>query len=212
MELFSESRIERISNVKPLYRLKEKARSAQKTIVLSEGADPRVVAAAVEVRKAGLARLILVGHRDSILAEYMRIGARPDHGVALHDPESSPLADDLARELHARCRREGMTEEEARQAVKSPHTYAALLVKTGHANGMVGGARAVTAEIVRTALKVIGPAPGTQVVSSFFLMLFCENYHVQKGAYVFSDCGSWWNPTRKNYLTSPWIPPVLSLR
>jgi phosphate acetyltransferase len=41
---------------------------------------------------------------------------------------------------------------------------------------------------VRTALQIIGRAPGTRIVSSFFLMLLCEAGHDRKGAFVFADC------------------------
>ena len=45
------------------------------------------------------------------------------------------------------------------------------------------------AEIVRTAIQVIGPKPGTPLVSSFFLMLFCAEQHAKKGAHIFADSG-----------------------
>ncbi len=67
--------------------------------------------------------------------------------------------------------------------------FATLLVKTGKADGTLGGAATATAEIVRTAIQVIGPAKGARMVSSFFLMLFCKDHHEKKGAFVFSDAG-----------------------
>ena len=60
---------------------------------------------------------------------------------------------------------------------------------------MIGGAVATTAHTVRTALRVIGPAPGTRLVSSFFLMLLCDAAHGRKGGFVFSDCGLVVDPT-----------------
>lgn len=41
--------------------LLQNAARSQKKIVLSEGSDPRVVQAAIDARKQGIARIVLVG-------------------------------------------------------------------------------------------------------------------------------------------------------
>jgi phosphate acetyltransferase len=175
--------------MKPLENLLQNAARSQKKIVLSEGADPRAVQAAIDARADNIARIVLVAPEAEVLAEYEALGGKPDEGVEIHDPATSELREELAQAFYERRKHKGLTIEGAREAALNPHVYAALLVKTGHADGTVGGAVATTAEIVRTAIQVIGPKPGSKLVSSFFLMLFCQPHHDKKGAFIFSDSG-----------------------
>lgn len=172
-----------------LDRIKAAARQADKTIVLSEGGDPRAVQAAIDARADGLAKIILVGPKADICAQYEALGTAPDDGTTIHDPATSPLHDPLTDAFYALRKHKGLSREEAAKLVCDPTIYAALLVREGHADGTVGGAVTTTADIVRAALQVIGTAPGTKLVSSFFLMLFDQPHHARKGAAVFSDCG-----------------------
>ena len=145
--------------------------------------------AAIDARADNIARIVLVAPEADVLAEYEALGGKPDEGVEIHDPATSELREELAQAFFERRKHKGLTIEGAREAALNPHVYAALLVRTGHADGTVGGAVATTAEIVRTAIQVIGPKPGSKLVSSFFLMLFCQEHHAKKGAFIFSDSG-----------------------
>ncbi|KUJ85150.1 phosphate acetyltransferase [Ruegeria marisrubri] len=181
--------------MKPLEMLLRNAARSQKKIVLSEGADPRVVQAAIEARRQGIARIVLVGREEGILCQYAFAKAKPDEGVEIHNPAQSPLLDELALLYYELRKHKGVPLEQAICEARKPHVYAALLVKRGLADGTVGGAVATTAEIVRTAIQVIGPKPGSKLVSSFFLMLFCQMHHVKKGAHIFADSGLVVDPT-----------------
>jgi phosphate acetyltransferase len=170
--------------MKPLQTLLAGAARSNRRIALSEGTDPRIVAAARRATAEGIARPILVGPSAAIRAA---LGDAP--GIEVSDPEDSPLTEELARHLQARRRHKGMTLDTARDAVRDPHVHAAALVATGHADGTIGGAVATTAKIVRTAIQVIGPDRDAPLVSSFFLMLFCADHHAKRGAHVFADAG-----------------------
>jgi phosphate acetyltransferase len=82
-----------------------------------------------------------------------------------------------------------MTREQATSAARDSLVCANLLVKTGRADGTVSGAVRTTADVVRTAIQVIGVQPSFKLVSSFFLMMLCEPFHSLKGGLIFSDCG-----------------------
>ncbi|MGR3704736.1 phosphate acetyltransferase [Sulfitobacter sp.] len=175
--------------MKPLEMLLKSAGRSQKTIVLSEGNDPRIVQAAIDARAQGVARIILIGQQQAILDQYTAAGANPDEGVQIHDPATSPLLEELVRAYFEQRKHKGITMEDAGYEARKPQVFAALLVKTGHADGTVGGAVATTSEIVRTAIQVIGAKPGAKLISSFFLMLFCQSHHVKKGVHIFADGG-----------------------
>jgi phosphate acetyltransferase len=175
--------------MKPLETLLKNAARSQKKIVLSEGADPRAVDAALSARRQGVARVILVGERASIETQLAEAAGTVPDGIEIHDPAHSDLLEEMATTYHRLRAHKGVTLADAEQAVRQAHVYAAMLVRLGHADGTVGGAVATTAEIVRTAIQVIGPRKGAKLVSSFFLMLFCKTHHIKKGAHVFADSG-----------------------
>jgi len=175
--------------MKPLETILRNAAKSNRKIVLSEGADPRAVQAAIEARKQEIAEIILVGDETEIRAQLDMVNTGNIDGIEIHDPAKSPLSEELACHYHELRQHKGVTLDQARMAVLTPHVFAALLVKTGRADGTVGGAVTTSAEIVRTAIQVIGLKPGSKLVSSFFLMLFCQSHHVKKGAYIFADCG-----------------------
>jgi len=174
--------------MKPLERIIEAARAGPKHIVMSEGEDPRVIEGSLRAVREGLARITLVGRKSAVAARLAEQGA--DGGdVAIADPSCSSLVAGYAAAYHELRKAKGIGAVEAHKAVTAPLGFAAMMVRLGHADGTVGGAVATTADTVRTALQIIGRAPGSRLVSSFFLMMLCQPYHLKKGAFVFADCG-----------------------
>ncbi|MCE8028674.1 phosphate acetyltransferase [Halomonas daqingensis] len=174
--------------MKALKRIIERARRSPRRIVLCEGEDERVLRAAVRAAEDGIAQVMLVGDRQRMAA----VAARHGLDVAaldLIDPHDSPLTEDLAGVLYELRRKRGMTLEEAMTAVHEPLCFANLLVRKGHADGCVAGAVHTTADVVRTAIQVIGVDTSYKLVSSFFLMMLCKPFHNLKGGMIFSDCG-----------------------
>lgn len=174
--------------MKALNRILEQARQAPRRIVLCEGQDERILRAAVKAAEDGIARILLVGERTGIASVAER------HGLDLTtievvDPADSPLTGDLAEALYALREKKGMTRAQAEAAVREPLCFANMLVREGHADGSVAGAVNTTADVVRSAIQLLGLAPGRKLVSSFFLMMLCKPFHSLKGGMIFSDCG-----------------------
>jgi phosphate acetyltransferase len=169
-------------------RLVERARRAPCHIVLSEGEDARVVAAAQRAVTEGVATVTVLGASAAVAAALREAGiAEP--AFAIVDPAESPKLDEYAAMLHHLRRRKGMTAERARELAREPVHHAALMVRADDADGCVGGAVHATADVVRAALQIIGPRPGLGIVSSFFFMMMCEPHHTTKGGMIFADCG-----------------------
>jgi phosphate acetyltransferase len=170
------------------------ARRAAKRIVLSEGEDPRIAEAAVRARREAIAEPLLLG-RSAIVAERLSaLGAEPAD-FTIVDPASAAKAEDYARDYHALRRHKGLEAEGARAAMADPLVFAAMMLRAGDADGTLGGAVATTPAVVRAALQIIGRAPGVETVSSFFLMMLCEDYHPKQGALIFADAGLIVEPT-----------------
>jgi phosphate acetyltransferase len=172
----------------PIDRLRQRASAAAATIVLAEGEDPRVVAAAERAVATGLCRAMLVGTRERVEAAAVEAGVPLT--VPVLDPLREPDRPHLAARLAERLRDRGISPGNAGELARDPLYYAALRVATMRADGAVMGALATTADTLRAALRVIGPRPGLQVVSSCFLMVLPDGRSL-----IYSDCGVVPDPT-----------------
>ena len=77
-----------------------------------------------------------------------------------------------------------------------------MMVKQGKADGMVAGARNSTANVLRPSLQILKTAPGTKLVSSYFVMVVPDCELGANGAFVISDCGLNQNPNAKQLAAS----------
>lgn len=88
-----------------------------------------------------------------------------------------------------------MTPELAReQLLKDYLTFSVTMVKAGDADGMVAGAVNSTANVLRPSLQILKTAPGTKLVSAFFVMVVPNCELGSNGTFVFSDAGLNQNP------------------
>jgi phosphate acetyltransferase len=175
-------------------RIIDLARAASRRIVLAEGADPRVIDAAIRADRDGLARIALVGPADQIAEGIAQRGGDPKR-FAIEDPQTSPLAGPFADAYLEMRRHKGVDAVKARDAVADAVGFAGMMLREGHADGMIAGAVVTTAHTIRTAFQIIGRAPGVKTVSSFFLMIMDQPHHVRKGSIVFADCALVVEPT-----------------
>ena len=149
-----------------LGRVYERARRAQRRIVLPEGDDPRVQEAARKLEREGLGRVQLLDRRTPH-------AARPE----------------CVRLLRSRKPDKFPTDAAAAEALEHPLTYGACLVGIGEADVMVGGADYPTADTIRAALWAVGTAPGVATVSGAFYMVKDER------VLTFADCAVVPEPT-----------------
>ena len=169
--------------------LRSRAQAHPARIVLSEGHDPRIVAAALQAVDLGLAGIVLVGPAETIAAEIEAQGGTLGDKLAIEDPETSSLTQDVSDAFFELRKHKGITVEKADAQARNPLVFAAMMVRLGLADGTVGGAVATTSDTVRAALQVIGKAPEAELVSSFFLMVLPEGHASERGAMIFSDSG-----------------------
>ncbi|WMN90012.1 phosphate acetyltransferase [Vibrio parahaemolyticus] len=174
--------------MKAMERIINKAQLDRKRVVLSEAEDPRVLAAARMAEDKLLAYITLIGDQQ-VIAEAAERHNVSLAGIQIVSPQGSPLKEALADRLYLLRKAKGMSYNDALEQVQDPLIFANLMVKEGFADGTVNGAVYTTSDVVRTALQIIGPSPGCELVSSFFLMMLCEPFHNLKGGLIFSDCG-----------------------
>ena len=168
-------------------KVKEKARSDVKRIVLPEGDEPRTVQAAAILKKEGLAEPVLLGNPDRIHAVAAETGADLT-GVTVINPAASEKAAEYSAQLYEIRKAKGVTEAQAAQMVTDTMYYGIMMVKTGDADGLVSGAVHSTGDMLRPALQIIKTKPGMKSVSSSFIME-CPNKALgDNGVLLFADC------------------------
>ena len=148
-----------IENIKNLVKSKEK-----KTIILTEGEDPRVREAIEEVVKNDYCNIILIGETNI-------------PGVKLINPKD--YIDTFSKELYELRKDKGLTLEEAKVLLLTNYMYfACMLLINNIGDGIVSGACHTSMDTIRPALQLI---KSDKLVSSFFIM------DINNKIYLFSD-------------------------
>lgn len=171
--------------------LKERAKANQKTIVLPESTDERILDAAVKLTEQGIAKIILIGAEETIREAAVD---RSLDGITVMDPAAYDQKEAMRDKLVELRKHRGMTPEQAEATLENPLYFASMLVQMGQADGMVAGAVASTSSVLRPALQILKTAPGTKLVSAFFLMVVPDTEYGADGAFAFADSGLNENP------------------
>lgn len=174
--------------------IKARAKQDKKTIVLPESYEIRNLEAADTVLKEGLADIILVGKKEKIMEEAKGFDVSK---ATFIDPDTYERMDEIVNTLVEIRKSKGVTPEQARKMLEDPLTFGVMLVKLGVADGMVSGAIHATANVLRPALQILKTAPGTELVSAFFVMVVPNQEYGENGTFIFADCGLNQNPTDK---------------
>ncbi len=168
-----------------------RAKSDLKTIVLPESSDIRTLKAAALVQEKGIANIVLVGNPEEI----KKLSGDLDISKArIVDPLNSDKFDEYANAFYELRKAKGMTVEKAREIMQDSLYYGVMMVKMGEADGMVSGAIHSTADTLRPALQILKTAPGTKLVSAFFVMVVPDCEYGEKGTFIYSDSGLVENP------------------
>jgi len=168
--------------------IKEKAKQQIKTIVLPEGSDIRTLKAASMVQKDGYANLIILG--DNAKIEEMANSNNIDISKAtIINPIESKNYETYVQAFYELRKAKGVTPEKAREILKDETYFGMMMVKMGDADGLVSGACHSTSDTLRPALQILKTAPGTKLVSAFFVMVVPDCEYGENGIFIFSDSG-----------------------
>ena len=168
--------------------IKQRAKQEIKTIVLPEATDVRILEAAEMIKNEGYAKVILIGNEEEVrkLAKERNI----DIGeTKIIDPAVSIETARYSKELYELRKSKGMTEEQAEKLVLEPVYFGMMMVKLNEADGLVSGAAHSTSDTLRPALQILKTAPGTKLVSAFFVMVVPNCKYGENGTFIFADSG-----------------------
>jgi len=170
------------------HQLLDRARHADRHIVLAEGEEDRILTAADQLLRRRVVRLTLLGDPEAIRTRADQLGLDLAAAAVL-DPQDEVLRARFTEEYAALRAHKGVTLEQARDVVVDTSYFATMMVLDGLADGMVSGAVHTTAHTIRPALEVVRTTPGVTIVSSVFLMCLADR------VLVYGDCAVNPDPT-----------------
>ena len=168
--------------------IKEKAKQDIKTIVLPEGSDIRTIKAASIALNEKYANLIILGNQDKI-KEMASSNNLDISNAKIINPIESESYETYVQSFYELRKAKGMTIEKARETLKDETYFGMMMVKNGDADGLVSGACHSTSDTLRPALQILKTAPGTKLVSAFFVMVVPDCEYGENGIFIFSDSG-----------------------
>ena len=174
--------------------IKERAKKDIKKIVLPEASDERIVRAAATALKEGYADIVLIGDEEKIKSVAKNSNVDIEKATIIN-PKTASNHKEYAEKLYELRKAKGMTIEQAEELVQNEVYYGMMMVKLNEADGLVSGAIHSTSDTLRPALQILKTAPGTKLVSAFFLMVVPNCEFGENGVFVFGDCGLNQDPT-----------------
>ncbi len=171
--------------------LKRKAVNLNKRIIFPEGNDERIIRAAAITKKERMITPILVGNEREISKKIKKLGLK---GFEIIEPSKSNMLETYAS-LYSKLTR--IPKRTALQIAQQPIFYSALALKSGDADGMIGGLVYTSGDFIAVCKGVIGLRKGISVPSSFFIMDIPAYTGGEKGVLLYSDASVNPNPSPK---------------
>ena len=162
------------------YRVTERARAAEKRIILPEGDEPRTIRAAALCAQRNISRCVLLGNPDEIQRVAAGLEVELPKNLEIMDP--ALLRKNYVGPLVEMRKHKGLTPDDAAELLNDNVWLGTVMLALGEVDGLVSGAVHSTANTIRPALQIIKTKPGAKVVSSIFFMCLPEQ------VLVYGDC------------------------
>ncbi|RAX16901.1 phosphate acetyltransferase [Pseudarthrobacter sp. AG30] len=174
-------RAERMTPLRFLHDLIERARAQRRHVVLPEGTDVRILRAAEILHRRDVCDLTLLGP-ESDVRELAAANGIDLSGITVIDPATSELRQKFAEKYAELRAHKGVDLAKALEIMQDVSYFGTMMVQLGVVDGMVSGAAHTTAHTIRPALEFVKTREGVKIVSSVFLMLMPDR------VLVYGDC------------------------
>jgi malate dehydrogenase (oxaloacetate-decarboxylating)(NADP+) len=159
-----------------------KARTRPMRVVYPHADDTRILRAARRVKDEGIGSPVLLGEVAGIRSMASQVGISLDGIEVLHPASETATLDRYSEVLEELRRHRGVTRDQARKQVRDHNTFAALMVREGTADAVLGGLNTFYPDTIRPALQVLPMEPNRTIVSSVYVVV------VDGSPYFFTDC------------------------
>lgn len=166
----------------------EKLQRHPKRMVFPEGTEPRVLQAARQFHSLHLGVPILLGDRVQVKDVAARLNISLE-GLRVIDPAQSDEFESFVQRFLLLRRARGIQEKEAREAMRKPNYFGAMMVAMHQADGLVSGTNEFTGSVLRPLFQIIQLAPQATVASSCMVMEVEDSQFGEQGVLFMADCG-----------------------
>jgi phosphate acetyltransferase len=186
--------------------LRARARADHRRIVFPEGTEARVHHAVAAGLAEGLFEPVLIGDPGTVRSGLAAVGVDDPGRVEVLDPSDAGGIRRTEEVLTAARRARGSSVAGVDALARDPLAQAAVLVRTGDADGGVAGCVRTTSDVVRAALLGVGLSVASDTLSSAFFMVFeagerparADRGHAERGSVLtFTDAGVVPTPTAR---------------
>ncbi|MBV9568952.1 MAG: phosphotransacetylase [Hyphomicrobiales bacterium] len=167
-----------------LEKFKAASRKAAHRVVLPEGEDARILAAAAAILGDRIGFPVLLGDPAAIARQAESAGV-PLAGIEIVDPATSEHLSAFAAKLAQE--RERLSEGMALRLLRKPLYFGGMMVACGKASAMVAGVANATRRVIEAGLMTVGLADGITNPSSFMLILV-PTAKAGSRAFIYADC------------------------
>jgi phosphate acetyltransferase len=172
----------------------EKLQRHPKRIVFPEGSEPRVLQAARQYHALRLGVPILLGDRAEIKVVATDLNL-PLEGIRIINPAESEDLENFAHRFEVLRRAKGIKLAEAREALRQPNYFGAMMVAMHQADGFVSGSHQISGSVLRPLFQIIKVAPQATTASSCQVMEVEDSRFGENGVLFMGDCGVIPEPT-----------------
>jgi malate dehydrogenase (oxaloacetate-decarboxylating)(NADP+) len=142
-------------------------------IVFPEGTNARILKAVSILKEEGLIEPILLGSKKIIHKKMDALGVSNLKEIEIIHHEDSEHYDNYVKEYFQLRQRKGVSLSFAKDTLKRGNYYGSMMVRLGHADGMITGATQNYPECIRPIMKVIGTnSPGRPKVAGIMMLVF----------------------------------------
>jgi len=179
-----------------LEKIKTDVRTKPPSVIFSEGDDARVIGAASDIIKEGLAtEVTLIGNPEDIKTVAAKQNI-PLHNIRFIDPLHSELSKEFADRL-VELQPKHYNKKSALETVKNRVFFGSLLHESGRADLHISGAVETSADVIRAYYQVLKKNRKEGVSTSFFIMYREKSEHQPETVYFFADCAVSITPSPK---------------
>lgn len=165
--------------------IRSKAKELKKRVLLPEAErDIRVIRAANILEENGIAEAILIGERENIEALAEKNNVLIADEITILPVNDSETEEEKYSFFEKQLAHKNPTTDQIKALCNDPLYTAGWYLEKGEADAVVAGSVASTADVIRGALRTVGVAKDSSIVSSTFLMEMPDGH-----VFTYADCG-----------------------
>jgi malate dehydrogenase (oxaloacetate-decarboxylating)(NADP+) len=157
-----------------------KARKSPKKIVYAEGEEEKIIRAAHSVYEENIGLPVLLGN-ESVIKSKIKELEYDEKIFEIINPENSDRLEKYAEAFYKKRQRKGVTPRDARQMMKQPNYFGAMMVEMGDADALLSGLTSHYPQTIRPALQCIGVKEGFKIVSGMYIVI------IKRKIFFFAD-------------------------